>query len=304
LGAMRTLTLLLVLSFSLALSAEPAVTRGSVDLKSGLTVHYVAAGRADAPPLLLLHGLGDTNRSWSLVLPELAKSHRVYAIDQRGHGATSSPACCYTMPELAYDAVTFLDAMKIERAAVVGHSLGSFVAQVLAARHPERVTRLVLIGSADTTHGMDMLEWLLEQARAMNGAPGAEFIDQWQQNAAPVDEEFLAQVKRETAIVRPHVWKTIAQNLMTEDHRRFVREIRTPVLILWGEKDHGFLLAQQEGLRKLLPHAEFKAYANLGHNPHWEQPSVVAKDLRAFLEEETVLQLPVAGSHFRVAGSR
>ena len=289
---MRKIALFLVLSLSFAAFG------GTVQLKSGITVSYVEAGPADAPPLLLLHGLGDTSRSWSLMLPELAKTHRVYAFDQRGHGGTSSPACCYTLADLAYDAVAFLDAMKIDRASIAGHSLGSFVAQSVAAQYPERVNRLVLIGSADTTYGMELLEWLLEQAGTFDRAPTAAFIDEWQQNAAPVDAEFLAHVKRETAIVRPHVWKQIARTLMTEDQRRFVREIDAPVLILWGEKDHGFLLANQQRLQQLLPHAQFRAYEGLGHNPHWESPALVARDMRAFLEPT-----PPSDASFREAFS-
>ncbi|HEY0157800.1 MAG TPA: alpha/beta hydrolase [Thermoanaerobaculia bacterium] len=254
-----------------------------IALKSGVTVHYDVAGPKDAPPLLLLHGLGDTKRSWSLVTPELAKTHRVYAIDQRGHGKSSSPVCCYAQADLAYDAVSFMDAMKIERAAVVGHSLGSFVAQHLAAQYPQRVSRVVLIGSGRTTAGTEIIEWLWEQVRGVETRVGSEFVDAWQSNPNPVDEEFLRHVKRETADVRPHVWKSIARALMA-DQSRLLREIEAPVLIVWGDKDPGFLADNQAGLRNALRNAEFKAYPNMGHNPHWEIPARIAADLRAFLE--------------------
>lgn len=270
-----------LLLFAIAFAAHAE----QVTLKSGVTMNYVVAGPKDAPPLLMLHGLGDTSRSWSLVLPELAKTHRVYAVDQRGHGKTSSPVCCYAQADLAFDAVSFMDAMNIDRAAVVGHSLGSFVTQHLAAQYPERVSKIVLIGSGRTTANTEFIEWLWEQVRTVDTRVGAEFVDVWQANPNPVPETFIAYVKKETADVQPHVWKSVTRALMT-DQSRLLRDIEVPVLILWGEKDPGFLADNQEGLRRAIPHAKFRPYPNMGHNPHWEIPSRVAADLRAFLEAQ------------------
>jgi pimeloyl-ACP methyl ester carboxylesterase len=281
----RLLLLSLLLLFSRTAPAEGAATR-TIALESGVTVRYVEAGPRNAPPLLLLHGLGDTTRSWSLVLPELAKSHRVYAFDQRGHGAASAPRCCYAVSNLAFDAIAFMDAMKIERAAVVGHSMGSFVAQHLAAHHPERVQKLVLIGSSDTTVGSETLAWLWEQVGTFDRGISTEFVDQWQSNPLPIDAEFIALVKKETFDVRPHVWRGVARTLMTDDQRPFVRTIRQPTLILWGEHDQAFPAANQQRLQEALPHATFKRYDKAGHNPHWEMPGRVAEDIMRFLKEE------------------
>ncbi|HEX2062147.1 MAG TPA: alpha/beta hydrolase [Thermoanaerobaculia bacterium] len=281
----RFLLLSLLFCFALTASAQGATTR-TLQLESGVTVRYVEAGPRDAPPLLLLHGLGDTSRSWSPILPELAKTHRVYAFDQRGHGATSAPRCCYALSNLAWDAIAFMDAMKIERAAVVGHSMGSFVAQHLAAHHPERVQKLVLIGSSDTTVGSETVAWLWEQARTFDRGISTEFVEQWQSNPLPVDAEFIALVKKETFAVRPHVWRGVARTLMTEDQRPFVRAIRQPTLILWGEHDQAFPAANQQRLQDALPHATFQRYDKAGHNPHWEISARVAEDILRFLKEE------------------
>lgn len=257
-----------------------------VALKSGVTVHYVVAGPKDAPALVLLHGLGDTKRSWSLMMPELAKTHRVYALDQRGHGAASAPECCYALADMAYDVVAFMDAMKIERAAVAGHSMGSFIAQQLASHYPERVSRLILIGSADTVAGTEVIEWLWEQVRTADRRVSAAFIEEWQFNPTPVEESFLRHVKAETAAVPPHVWRAVARTLMS-DHRRFLRDIQAPVLILAGEKDQAFPLPFQERLQQALPGATFRMYPAVGHNMHWEIPARVAADMRAFLGDDS-----------------
>jgi pimeloyl-ACP methyl ester carboxylesterase len=217
------------------------------------------------------------------VLPALAERHRVYVLDQRGHGETQAPACCYAFADLVYDVVTFMDAMRIERAAVAGHSLGSFVAQHLAAAHPARVSRLVLLGSADTTVGNEVFDWLWGETRAFDSKVSAAFVDAWQTNPTPVDEGFMAKVKSETAAVPVHVWRNVARALLTEDHRRFLAEIKVPSMILWGGKDPMFKGDAQERLRKALPHAVFKAYPEVGHNLHWERPKQVAEDVEAFL---------------------
>ncbi|HYH06981.1 MAG TPA: alpha/beta hydrolase [Thermoanaerobaculia bacterium] len=279
----RFLLLPLLFSFALTAAVQGATTR-TIALESGVTVRYVEAGPREAPPLLLLHGLGDTSRSWSLMLPELAKSHRVYAFDQRGHGAASAPRCCYALADLAWDAIAFMDAMKIERASVVGHSMGSFVAQHLAAHHPERVQKIVLIGSSDTTVGNETVAWLWEQTGTFDRGISTEFVEQWQSNPLPVDAEFLALVKRETAAVRPHVWRGVARTLMTEDQRPFARAIRQPTLILWGEHDPAFPAANQQRLQEALPQATFRRYDKAGHNVHWEIPTRVAEDILRFLD--------------------
>jgi non-heme chloroperoxidase len=266
------------------LSAAPAeAIQRKLALNNDITISYVEQGPKDAPPLILLHGLGDTSRSWSLMLPELAKTHRVYALDQRGHGATTAPRCCYALADMSYDVVAFMEAKKIERAAVVGHSMGSFVAQYLAAHHPERVSQLVLIGSADTTVGTEIVEWLWSQLGTFEGGLTAEFVDQWQSNPLPVDEAFLRAVKKETSDVPMHVWKSVATTLLTDDQRRFLPAIQVPVLILWGEKDPGFLRPNQERLQSALSRATLKAFPEAGHNPHWEIPSQVAREIGTFL---------------------
>jgi pimeloyl-ACP methyl ester carboxylesterase len=281
--------LLCNLAFSAAIftaGTEPAADgsgKRHVSLKSGITMAYQEAGPEDGPPLILLHGLGDTSRSWIFLLPELAKRNRVYVLDLRGHGQTEGPACCYALPDLAYDVVTFMDAMKIESAAIVGHSLGSFIGQHLAAAYGSRVRRLVLIGSADTTVGIEVVDWLWSQTMTFDAGLSSAFVDEWQSNPTPVNADFLAKVKSETSAVPVRVWKGVARALLTEDHRRFLDEVKAPTLILWGEKDPMFPRACQDRLQKALPHAVFKAYADVGHNVHWEIPKQVTEDIEAFI---------------------
>ena len=119
--------------------AEWADAKKTVKLANGITLAYVEMGTSDGPPMLLIHGYTDNSRSWSLLAPYL-KAHRMLAIDLRGHGKSDAPQCCYDYADFANDAALFLDAMGIAKADVIGHSLGSMAAQLLAAQHPKRST--------------------------------------------------------------------------------------------------------------------------------------------------------------------
>ncbi len=122
------------------------------DSKSGLVwrvqagtvrLAYRTWGPAGAPPLVLLHALGEESSDWGPVAHALASSWRVYAPDLRGHGA-SDWAGPYTIEQLATDLAALLDVLELERVALGGHSVGGPPAYLYAARHPDRVTRLVL----------------------------------------------------------------------------------------------------------------------------------------------------------------
>ena len=124
--------------------AQWADAKKSVKLANGITLAYVDMGNSDGAPALLIHGYTDNSRSWSLLAPYL-KQRRLLAIDLRGHGRSDAPQCCYDYADLANDAALFLDAMGVAKADVIGHSLGSLTAQLLAAQHPDKVDGLVLI---------------------------------------------------------------------------------------------------------------------------------------------------------------
>ena len=110
---------------------------------NGIQINVATAGQG--PTLLLLHGWPHTWRVWEPVLPALAATHRVVAMDLRGLGASDTPSEGYDLHTLASDAVGVLDTMDVERAAVVGIDLGVPVAWMAAMRHPSRITRLAVM---------------------------------------------------------------------------------------------------------------------------------------------------------------
>jgi 3-oxoadipate enol-lactonase len=112
---------------------------------SSIDVHSVISGRADGPVVVLSNSLGSTHRMWDAQLADLEQRFRVVRYDTRGHGDSPVPFGPYLIDDLADDMVALLDRMEVERAHIVGLSLGGMTAMKVAARNPERVDRLVLL---------------------------------------------------------------------------------------------------------------------------------------------------------------
>ncbi|WP_345560299.1 alpha/beta fold hydrolase [Nonomuraea rosea] len=110
---------------------------------NGIKLVYREEGDPAAPPLLLIHGRTADHNDWNGITQHFAARHHVFAIDLRGHGGSDHPGE-YPLPEMAEDVVALLDHLGIERATLIGHSLGGVVSYHLATNHPERVERLVL----------------------------------------------------------------------------------------------------------------------------------------------------------------
>jgi hypothetical protein len=127
---------------------DSAATRG---VRNGHPqVYYAEQGDPGGEPIVLIHPHADSWFSFSRVLSLLPARYHAYALDQRGHGDSERPACCYTIDDLATDIVAFLDGVGTTRAILVGHSASGFIARRLAETHPDRVARLVLINGAVT----------------------------------------------------------------------------------------------------------------------------------------------------------
>src|SRR5688500_10272263 len=134
-------------------------------LSTGVRIHYVESGDARGTPVVFVHGWPDSWFSFSRVLPLLPVTLRLIALDQRGFGESDHPDSGYTIPGFAADLVALLDALDIERAVLVGHSYGTFVARRVAIAAPARVAALALIGTGASTKltGADALQSALRE---------------------------------------------------------------------------------------------------------------------------------------------
>jgi len=172
---------------------------GDVRLSTGVRLRYLAQGNPTGRPVILLHGITDSWFSFSRVLPDISKAYRVYALDLRGHGDSDRPVTGYAPREMADDVIAFMDALGIQRATLVGHSMGSFVAQQAALAAPERIAGLVLIGSATLLRNAVTLE-LREALAALPDTVPADFAMEFQASTVhqSVPEEFMIRVVAES----------------------------------------------------------------------------------------------------------
>lgn len=130
-----------------------------VTLPSGIRLEYEERGDPDGVPVLLLHGVTDSRRSWDPVLPHLPPSIRAIALTQRGHGESDRPAAGYAIEDMAGDAAAVIDALRLGPAVVVGHSMGTWVAERLAIDSPERVLATVVAAGPGAPRDSEAWLW-------------------------------------------------------------------------------------------------------------------------------------------------
>jgi pimeloyl-ACP methyl ester carboxylesterase len=251
----------------------------------------------DGPPVVLLHGLACGRRMWFHQVAALRSRFRVIAFDLRGHGLTDAPAIAseYSAALLARDLEGVLDALQIERAAVVGFSLGGGAALALAAGKPERVSRLVL---ADVGTGADdplKTEWM---ARRWLKLIGQGEIDQLVCEMLR-SELFKIYAKRNVrrrnhmaALIRATPidgLRFTLSEILAKRKSLFrlsdpLKTVRAPTLVIVGEYDYLCSKAARL-LVQTIPNASLKVIENSGHMSPLEQPAAFNAALTEFLGE-------------------
>jgi len=272
--------------------------RRSADLPNGMTLAYIEAGNPAGRPVVLIHGFTDNARDWVPLIPELDPSLRLIVVDIRGHGHSSKPECCYGRIDFAYDIRLLLDALHIERADVVGHSLGSIITQTIAEYWPERVRSVVLISSSGgplascaapagkpAVPSMDFRSEIQKLKEPID--PDSKFMVEWWSSPTPVDEEFLRRQRADAAAIPLRVWLAVLdQGLAGPELQATLPRLKAPTLLIWGGKDPIFGARDRCSLRAALPSARVQIYPTLGHNPFWEDPAAVAAAINPFLRGE------------------
>lgn len=277
-----------------------------IKLSDGETLAYIDMGRRGAAPVVLLHGYTDSAEDWAPIVPFLSGRFRLIIPDLRGQGASSKPDCCYTRFDFAYDIKLLMDRLKVRRAVIVGHSLGSIAAQTFAEEWPARTRRLILISSTGTFFGpaprgggasgsgrtgaqVETVapSWLVGVERLQDPIdPDSAFMKSWWHESMRINPPFFSRRQRRAAAAIPaRVWRAIAdQCLLGVDLRFMLPRIKAPTLLLWGGKDTLESAAGRAALRSGIKGAEARVFPSLGHDLIWQEPRRIARLMTRFIE--------------------
>ncbi len=266
------------------INMEPAAKW--VSLPGGVNLNYFEQGTRIGLSVILLHGYTDSYHSFDSILPYLKDGLHVYAITLRGFGDSDKPADEYDPEIMARDVSQFMDVLNIESAVLIGHSMGSAVAQKFALDYPGKTKALVLMSSFINFSRNPVVKELIGAINEMKTVD-QEFAKAFQRSTFEkmIDSNYFKLLVGESMKAPIHVWKFVMKGFQPTDYSNELVRIVIPSLILWGDKDKVSTIEDQTELHEKLKQSSFIRYHNIGHAPHWEQPERVANDINAFLEK-------------------
>lgn len=258
----------------------------SVQLASGLRLQYVRQGQPGGIPLLLLHGFTDSWHSFEPVLPLLPPAFDVIAVTHRGHGDSDHPASGYRDADFAADAVGVLDALGIDRAVVVGHSLGAVIAQRIAIDYPDRVLAAVFVGGFGIPSQSAALAAFAAEVADLDDPIDLQYVREFQLSTTtrPLSPLLLDTFVAESLKVPARIWREVMAELVKTDLAPGLGRIVAPALIMWGDGDGVATRAEQDFTAREVPGARLNVYPGTGHAVHWDEPQHFVDDLVAFVE--------------------
>jgi len=231
---------------------------------------------------VLVTGLGYAMWCWQPQLPAFAKRRRVIALDNRGTGRSPKPPGPYSIAGMADDVVAVMDRFGIESAPVLGHSMGGYVAQELALRHPSRVRSLVLVGTA--AGGPDSVPvpketldiWLanaeLPPREYVRATMWLSFAHGWTDEHPAEYEAFIeSRLEHPTP---PEAWRAqfdAASRWI--DSARPIEEIRVPALVVHGDADRVVPVDNGREIARRMPDAVLRELPGRGHVLNLEEPA-------------------------------
>lgn len=248
---------------------------------NGLETFYQQEGQGDS--VVLLHGWGASSQSLAGVVACLAPHFQVMTVDLPGFGWSQGPPAAWGVADYADHVRQLLDAVRIPKAALLGHSFGGRIAIRLASSHPERVDRLILVASAGVrpTRGPRYYARVatfkaLRRVLTLPGlaGPGSRLLSRWQAKVGSRD--YLA-----AGALRPTFVKVV-----NEDLTPALALIQAPTLLLWGDQDHEVRRPAVDVMAAQIPGAHLTVFAGAGHFPFQDAPEHFCQSVREFLRAE------------------
>jgi pimeloyl-ACP methyl ester carboxylesterase len=277
----------------------PGVEQRQVDL-GDVTLSVAEAGTGGRP-LLLVHGFTGSKEDFGDWIHVFAEGgYHVVAPDQRGHGTSDQPeqVDAYSLTTYVHDLAGLVDALGWDHFALLGHSMGGFIAECYAVKHPEQIERLVLM---DTHHGA--VQGLDEDMRAAARHIVHEYgmsalVEAMSATESPLQSPAAARVEAEREgfkawsderlrATSPAMWLAMSEELVTTaDRLDALTGLRMPVLVIVGDQDQPFLGASQR-MAEHIPGARLVIIDDAGHSPQFEAPEAWFEAVDAFLREAT-----------------
>jgi pimeloyl-ACP methyl ester carboxylesterase len=274
------------------------IGKANVTRVDGTSIAWGEMGQGQ--PLVLLHGMWDSHRTWRRVAPRLAEHFRVLMPDLPGHGFSGRPDAPYTLTWYARTILAWLDALQIERAHVCGHSYGGGVAQWMLLEERTRVQRLALVSSGGLGRGIALglrlasfpvfgpviapavmrlgTGWMLRASPGTFGHAEPEEIDRFvRMTRIPGSARAFRRTVR--GVINP-----LGQHVQTWQRIGEVESL-PPVAAFWGEKDPILPLRHGLAARRRIEGATLSVYPGCGHYPHLDSPGLFARELVEFLKD-------------------
>ena len=253
-------------------SSEPTPSQGQFANVFGAKIYYVDVG--SGPPVVLLHGLADDTGVWEQIIPALAKTHRVIALDQVGFGRSEKPLLNYRVATFVDFLDGFLRELKVDRVSLIGNSLGGWVAADFVLTHPERVDRLVLSDAAGYTEIIKKMNQRTLSALHFASKDDIRELGPLTFRDKHYYEDIDAAFKQRVSAGDSYTVNQILGSMVRGEDALDGRlsAIRKPTLIVWGREDKLVPLNFAERFHREIVGSQLMVIDNCGHMPHVECP--------------------------------
>jgi pimeloyl-ACP methyl ester carboxylesterase len=277
---------------------NPSLSPQTVRIK-GHTIFYIVKG--EGKPLLLIHGYGAGMWVWEQQVEVLSRSHKVYALDLIGHGFSDRPKIDYTAETYIHFVRNFMDGVGIEKATLIGNSMGGGIAWAMAISFPERVNQLVLIDCVPPDVLNQVRNDSFKTLVALKGIPLLPYLvigGRSKKSIKWILQECVSDIQRITpemvnrqyqlSRIKGTTWVLYSTLNHAEEAIRLKDSfslIHQPTLLIWGEDDLIFPPSVGERLHQAIRGSVFQVIKGSGHIPMWETPEEVNRVILGFLQK-------------------
>jgi len=277
---------------------NPSLVPQTVEIKNH-TIFYIVKGEGE--PLILIHGYGAGMWVWERQIDILSRFYRVYALDLIGHGFSDRPKMDYKPETYIQFLKDFMDRLRIEKANLIGNSMGGGIAWAMAIFFPERVNRLILIDTVPSNVFNQVRNDSFKTLIAIKDIPLLPYLVISGRNKNSI-KQILRECIYDTQLITPELldrqyqlskmkgmtW-VLYSTLKNADEAKKLKDslsqVHHPTLLIWGERDLVFPPSVGKDLHRAIKGSKFQTIKGSGHIPMWENPEEVNQTILRFLKK-------------------